>query len=526
MLVDRLASIFRPQAKLTPTVDPQQMVQYLPYQMLAGVRLTMDEAMRVSAVWACMDAITKPIVSSPWNVISIGPDLSVTQMPADPLRYVLNTRANPHMTAIACKEALMYCALSGGNGYAEIVKNGAGDVVELWPLPPDGMLPQLIGGVLWYVYRSTTGIHTPVMLRPDQVYHLKGPSLSGYMGDNLVVRAARTIALAAAAERFSSSYFGNSTVVGGTLQYPGKLDEPSYQRIKADWAARKRGPDAAHSPVILEGGMKWEPETVNAEQAQLVESRKFSIEDIARFYGVPLHKIQLLDKMTFNNIEELELEFTRGTLTPWTLRNEQEADYKLLPPKDARSTKIDTAWLTYGKAAERAEFYQTMRRIGVFTIDDVLRLEGRNTIGGIEGESRMVEMNMQTIDALLAEPARPEGPRPGDPHIPRDDMLEHAGTVLVTQALCRYQRSIANRKVDLERRSASSQAMAENLSEAREKQREKLQRDISDGAAIIGRLTGAEVTCEMVARLAEAVDGGLSPESVSHRLIKGVSNGV
>ena len=138
------------------------------------------------------------------------------------------------------------------------------------------------------------------------------------------------------------------------------------------------------------------------EKMDLINVRTFSLAEIARFFGVPPYKVQDMDRATFNNIEQLGMEFVRDALTPWAQRLEQEADFKLFAQKIPwRHTKIDMDWLTHGDAVSRATSYQMYRRMGVFSANDILEKEGRNTIGS-EGDLRLVEMNMTTYDGIVA----------------------------------------------------------------------------------------------------------------------------
>jgi hypothetical protein len=202
------------------------------------------------------------------------------------------------------------------------------------------------------------------------------------MGDNLVARMAKGLGLALAQERFASTYFGNNTIIGGYLKYPKTMDDKTFEHVRQSWADRHKGPDKAHKPAILEGGAEWIPFTNNAEQAQLTDSRKFTVEEICRWFGVPPHKVQHLDRSTYNNIEQQALEFIRDACTPWARRWEQEADFKLLGHKvPARSMCIDMAPLTQGDFKTRMEGYAIGRQWGVYTVNEIRIKEGENPIG-------------------------------------------------------------------------------------------------------------------------------------------------
>jgi len=410
--LQRIGALFRPQGFGQTQPDDPRRLTYLPLPThAAGLNLTMDVAMQVSVVWACIDAITKAVASSKWKVYEID-ERHRHVLPDDPLTWILNARPNPELTAIAWRESMLYQVLTWGNSYSEVVRSRAGKIVELWPLRSDRM--QVLRtyyddgspGPLVYRYYNWSGRYSD--LTPQEVLHFRGPCIDGLMGDNSVARAARSIGLAAAQERFLSSYYANNAVMGTVLKYPKTLSAEAHKRLKDDWEDKHTGPDKSHRPFILEGGMELEELSRNVGEVSPVEGRSFSVEEICRFWGVPPHKVQHLEKATFNNIEHLGMEFVRDAVTPWTLRLEQEVDYKLLPQKSPwRSTKIDTEWLSHGDAKSRAEAYQFYRRMGVYSANDILEKEGANTIGA-EGDVRLVESNMTPLERMMADTKKPE----------------------------------------------------------------------------------------------------------------------
>lgn len=527
MIANALAALFRPSAaQRTRPADPYQLIQFVPLAPIAGVRLTVEDALCLSVVWACVDAITKAVSSCRWNVYTEDGADRRRRLPNDPADYLLNVRPNEEMTAIGFREALLFNALTWGNGYAEIVRDGAGRIAALWPLAADRMTPRRDSAKrLVYEFANPDG--STAILEGSRVFHLRGPGLNGLLGDNIVARAAKSIALAMAAERFSSSFFGNGTVLGGVLEYPKTLDDAAYQRLKVSWEERFQGPNNAHKPVILEGGMKWNPISTEPEKSQLVESRKFQIEEICRWYGVPPHKVQHLERSTFNNIEHLGIEFVRDALTPWAMRLEQEADFKLFTVRaGSRFTKLDTAWLSYGDAKSRAEYYQIMRRIGVFSVNDILALEGRNTIGP-EGDIRIVESAMTRLERVGEEPAKEEEPPPPLPEPAEPPaaaalpVVRDALVSLFESPLDRYSRRLANREADLTRQGLPTQRIAANLAEEKERLRPQLIRDCRGGPLALANraIPGSALTDDALTEAAEAVEGGHSPRAVADRLV-------
>jgi HK97 family phage portal protein len=555
----------------TQPLDPRRHLRTLPIPVqTAGITLTMDGAMQLSVVWACMDAITKGIAVSPWGIY-VEDKTNRTKQYEDPLDHLLNTRPNPEMTAIAWREAMLYQTLSWGNGYSEIEFTNSGKVKSLWPLFSDRCIPRRLyngdgsPGELVYDYYNFTGGWTT--LPAWKVYHVRGPSLNGFMGENMVARAAKAIGLAVAAERFAASYFANGTVLGTVLKYPKTLTDVAHKRLKEDWEEKHQGPDRAHKPFILEGGMEIDSLGDDPAQAQLIETRKFSLEEICRFFGVPPHKVQHLERATFNNIEHLGLEFVRDALTPWAVRMEQEADYKLLPQKSPwRCTKLDMEWLSHGDAKSRADAYKVYREMGIYSANDILQREGRNTIGP-EGDVRIVPLNMTTIEGVeqsveklkadiekiknpppVAPGANPFGPK--DPAAPPDgkppapekttpppatkppppakDALHAAISALVSGSLDRYRRRLQNRETDLRRNGKRTDAdVRVKMAEEREDLRPRLVAELQAAAALLDPLNSCATNVPVADYLltADAVDNGESVDTATSNLVNKMMEG-
>lgn len=542
----RLLSPFRrrPQDLVRPD-DPQRYYRrFLPYAQAAGVVVTNENALELSVVWGCVTAVVNGIAPSRWNVYTIDAKGQRKNLPDDPLSYLLNCRPNDDMTAIALREVLGFSALTWGNGYAEIGKSLSGKVTALWPLLPNRVQPRRDPETLEMYYDVQQQDGAIVRVPADRMYHLRGPGISGLMGDNLVARATMSMSLAAAQERFASTYFGNNTVIGGVIEHPKKMSPEAHERLKTSWADEHKGPDKAHGAVILEEDAKWHPYEVTAQQAQMVESRKFQIEEICRWYGVPPHKVQHLDRATFNNIEHLAIEFVRDALTPWAVRLEQEADFKLVPTRGLhRQTKLDTGWLTHGDFKSRMEGYQIARQTGLYSINQVLHREGENTIGPL-GDTRMVMANMQTLEQLEAGVFAPKpgggggdaggntaagdgtdtgtgggddttggGDGVGGAPTSHADVATDALVLLFSSTLERYDARLEAREKDLRRGGASDKKVAQHLAE----ERVKLRPWVVEQAQAAMSLAGADQMTLLLA--VDAIDNGLAPRAAAQRIV-------
>jgi HK97 family phage portal protein len=530
--------------------DPQRQVRYvLPYQV-SGISLTPDETLSISTVWACIDVIARSISSCRWNVYEPTGKNRRKRLDDDPLAWILNTRPNPDMTAIGFREAMLFQAIPFGNSYAEIVRDGAGRVSQLWPLASDRVAVRR--DEKWQlVYDHLNADGTVSRLPSRSVLHFRGRGLYGLMGENLIARAAKSIAVAAAQERFTASFFGQGAHPSGVLEYPNKLDDATYLRLKSDWAEKRKGPENAHKPIILEHGMKWTATSVEPEGAQLVEGRQFSVEEICRWFGVPPHKVQHLLRATFSNIEHTSIEFVRDALTPWSIEMNQEVDFKLLHnggTKDRgpwRYSCIDLRPLTAGDAKSRAEAYGQLRQNGIMTANEARELEGLDDAGD-DGDVLLVQSNLTTVERIIDPPAPPApamlpGGAPGQPGAPGqkpapgkkkggndpsvkpaegDDAETSAReglTIMLGMVLNRYARRLANRRADLER--AKRPDVDGELAREREALWPKLLAELEPAAGFARRVLGRDLTVADLQAAAKLVDLGEAPGAAAARAL-------
>lgn len=420
----------------------------------ARVHVTHDNAEQVAAVWACMDVIASAMSSSDWNIYEgVRGASDKKALPEDGLQYILNGRMNPEMTSQAGKRATLLAAIGWGTGYAEIERDLSQRIVRLWPILPDRVDPRRdeeTGALFYRITQSYGGGF--VDMDPADLFIVRGAGLMGFAGDDTIGRAIQTIATAIALDQFSASYFGNGTQMGGLLEHPSKMDDPTYERTKAQWNEKHRGPGNAFKVGILEGGLKYTPLTVDAEKSQLVNVKHLSVEEICRWFRVPPHKIAHLLRATNNNIEHQGLEFSRDTLRPWKVEIEQEADYKLIPYRSKKFVEIDLDWAEQGDYKSRAEAFSTLIGCGVFSPNHVLQKLGENTIGA-QGDIRFVNGAAIPLDrigdaytAASAPPTAPAAPGPDD-----DEEDDPVVTAWLTATYARIQRRYDNRAADLEK---------------------------------------------------------------------------
>jgi HK97 family phage portal protein len=280
-------------------------------------------------------------------------------------------------------------------------------------MSPDRVeVKRIEGRVVYEISNSRDG---KTYLDPDSVFHLHGPGFDGLCGYSVITLAARAIGLGMAAEQFGAAFFENGTRASGVLEHPGELSPEAIENLRNSWNDQNRGPAQAAKPVILEEGMKWSQISIPPDDAQFLQTRQFQVDDIARWYGLPPHKLQSMEKATFSNIEHQSIEVVGDALQPWATRLEQEADRKLFNQRSAFYTNIDMTELLRGDVKSRGEYYREMWNLGVLSINEIRQREGLNPV--TDGDKRFVQLNMTTLEKAGEEPE----PAPAPPEEPEEE---------------------------------------------------------------------------------------------------------
>jgi HK97 family phage portal protein len=381
----------------------------------AGQNVDEDTAMCYSAVWACVRVISETMAILPWQVFQR--TKSGRKELENDVSWMLQVQPNPEMSPFAFKELMCRRALTGGNSYAEIERDGGGRAVAMWPILPDrGCVKRDENGALRYYFRDID--NGEVELSPNDVYHLKGPGGDGLTGYSVIRMAAESIGLGMAMQQFGANFFGNGAHVGGALFHPKSLSDTARKNLEQS-VQRSTGGRSALSLRVFEEGMKYERIGIPPEDAQFLESRNAQVRDIARWYRVPPHKIADLSDAKWANIEFQAIDFVTDAILPWACRMEQEANAKLFGRNNRGTvyTKLNLAGLLRGDMKSRYDSYAVGRQWGWLSANDVRALEDSNPIPN--GDLYLVPSNMTTPQILKKGPQQ-AAPNPAEP--PEDPM--------------------------------------------------------------------------------------------------------
>jgi HK97 family phage portal protein len=406
--------------RITRPSDPEGNRTYVPL-LNSGMRVDHDTAMQFGAVFRAVNYISSQVAMMPWRVMleTNGRKDLVSTHHVDKL---LHKRPNPEMSAFAFRETLIAHALTWGNGYAEIERDSANRPVALWPISPDRVeVKRDDAGQIIY---EITGSNERRYLDSDSMFHLHGMGFDGLSGYSVVNLARRAISVGMAAEQMGASFFENGTVTNIVIEHPEAFGETAYKNFKDSLLGWMQGPKKAFNPLIVEEGIKASSLTMPFDDAQFLETRQFQVDEIARWFGLPPHKLQSLDNATFSNIEQQAIEVVTDALQPWVIRLEQEADYKLFSKRGSFYTKINMNSLLRGDMAARSTFYREMWNLGVLSTNDIRELEDMNPVP--YGEKRFVQLNMTTLEKAGEEAEMPE---PVEPEQDTEDIDEIAAKI-------------------------------------------------------------------------------------------------
>jgi HK97 family phage portal protein len=357
----------------------------------AGKNVNERSAMQMTAVYSCVRILAEAVAGLPLHLYRYKEDGGKERAIDNNLYHLLHDEPNKEMSSFIFRETLMTHLLLWGNAYAQIIRNGKGEVVALYPLMPNKMqVDRDENGELYYIYtRSSDEAKTmegvTVYLTPRDVLHIPGLGFDGLVGYSPIAMAKNAIGLAIATEEYGAKFFANGAAPSGVLEHPGTIKDPS--RLRENWNSTFGGSANSGKVAVLEEGMKYTPISISPEQAQFLETRKFQIDEIARIFRVPPHMVGDLEKSSFSNIEQQSLEFVKYTLDPWVIRWEQSLSRALLNEDEKRKYffKFNLEGLLRGDYESRMSGYAVARQNGWMSANDIRELENMDKIPAEDG---------------------------------------------------------------------------------------------------------------------------------------------
>jgi HK97 family phage portal protein len=350
----------------------------------SGVIVNPTNAMQAMAVYSCVKVLAESLGMLPFILGREALNGDMTPAKDHPLFELLRWQPNDYQSAVEFWEMIVVHLCLRGNAYAYVLRARSGRIVELIPMHPD-MVNVTMNAQNEVVYQATMGDGSMKVLDRSEILHIRGLTLNGWMGISPIAYARESIGLALATEKFGGQLFRNGAKMGGVLETPSKLSDVAYTRLRNSFDEATSG-ENAHKTALLEDGVKFSKISMSNDDAQFLDTRKYQRSEIAGLFRVPPHKIGDLEKATFGNIEEQNIQFITDAVQPLATRIEHAIRRDLFSLDDRKSLclRADMSELLRGNATSRAAFDASGILNGWMTRNEARKREGLNSLPGLD----------------------------------------------------------------------------------------------------------------------------------------------
>lgn len=361
-----------------------------------GINVNENNATTLSSVWACIRILGNFMGMPPFSVYYRDKDGNRFKDRDHPLQHLLHDEPNRLMSSFFWRSTTEAHATLWGNGYSIIHRDKYEKPGELELVDhPTKVTPFIYQNELWY---DVKGYNLPI--RAADMFHIAGPGFNGIQGKSVLSMAAEAIGAGLAQQEFTNRFYANGSSMDGVLKTAQKLNPDIKKRLEDDWAGKYSGLNKSHKTVILEAGLDYQRIGIPPVDAQFIQSKEFTVEEIARFFNIQPHKISLLKDATYTNIEHQAMEFITDTMMPRYTVWEQEANRKLFTAAERGKyyTKFNTTSFLRGDAKARAMYFRIMTDAGIITINEARDLEDMNRAE--DGDMHLVQLNRTDLKNL------------------------------------------------------------------------------------------------------------------------------
>lgn len=356
----------------------------------SGQRVSPHDSLKATAMLGGVRLISQTVAGLPLFIYQRKNDTEKSIARSHPLYSVLHDRPNRRQTAFQFRSLMQAWQETYGNAYAKIVPGPRGGVDQLLPMHPANVTPKIVDNErMFFEYRPPNARMETLLAQ--EVFHLSGFSMNGWIGENITQVAGESIGMALAVQDYGNRYFANNASPSVVLTYPGTLAPEAHDRLKADWVSQFSG-SGRHGTAILENGLKAEEISSSNKDAQFIELRGFAIKEIARALGIPPHKIGDLDKATFSNIEQQAMEFVQDCILSRCINWEQSINNSLISEPDRFFAEHSLAGLLRGDLKSRVDAYAIGIQWGFYSPNEVRAWENLNPRDG--GDEYLTPLNM------------------------------------------------------------------------------------------------------------------------------------
>jgi len=344
-------------------------------QTIYDEMLDEKSALTIGTYYSCIRNIAEDTAKLPFRLLKNTKKKRVS-LEKDPLANVLAVTPNPLMSAFTFRSTMMQWAAGWGNAYAEIVRNGAGQIAGLYPIHPSRVRVERLSGSR-FVYKIHNDDGSTTSLPRERIFHLYGMSSDGLMGYSVARLMSNTLKLAGNAQNFASNFLQNSARPAGVLETPQILKPENKQALGEAWMRMYAGPMNAGKTAILDGGVVYKGLTMPMKDMEFLELRRFQKEEIASWFRMPLYKIQDVGRAQgWSTLDAQETDYVNSCLMPWLVRFEQEVKRQLMTGYDAAIyPHCEVKGLLRGDVKTRTEFCRAMHAAGAMTSNEWRKYE-------------------------------------------------------------------------------------------------------------------------------------------------------
>ena len=444
MILEAIASVFRNSIEnpSVPLSDYNQWGSSSSSESLAGPRVGREQALGLHAVWRAVDLISDTIARLPCSVYRLTED-GREEDRAHPAYTLLRFQPSPATTAFTFRKTMEAHRLLMGNAYAYVRRLGSGAPFELIILDPDCTFPVRVNGLLGYATRVNGNLQA---LLADDVIHLKGLSYDGLVGYPVTNKARDSFGLGLATNQYAGEFFRNGAEPRVIISHPGMMTPDDQTRFLKQWQMM-HGDGKRHSTAIITGGGDVKKLSIDAQDAQLIEQRKFTIVEVANWFGLPPHKLGNGDRQAYNSLEQENQSFLDDCMASRVESTEQEYRLKLLSEREKRSVshaiEIDVKSLMRADMAARSAYYD--KAVGRWVTQNEIRaLEGLNAVAGGD--------DLEPPAPQVGPPSPPEPPAPAPARVSQS--LDNRASTAHRALLARSCQKMAERIAGNSRRRA------------------------------------------------------------------------
>lgn len=340
----------------------------------SGVDVTLRAALGVSTVFACVKVIAEGLAQVPCKIYRVTSEGGRTEARDHPLWPLLYRKPNAEQTAFEFREQVAAHWLLTGNAFVLVMRNQRGRVDELLPIEPGFVRYEQAADRSMRYWIRLTEKSAEVEVPASLMWHIRGATWNGFAGMDVLRLARDSIGLAMATESFGSEMFANGVRVSGHLEVEGTPSAETLAQIRSSWGQIHQGAGNRLQTALLAGGVKFHPHDIKADEAQYIETRKFLVPEICRFFRVmPIMVGHQDGTASYASVEQMFLAHRTHTLGPQFERFEQSAECALLTPAEREQYEIELVehGLTRGTALERAQMLAILRQNGAITGNDM-----------------------------------------------------------------------------------------------------------------------------------------------------------